>query len=101
LGFIVFRPVTQAEVLGQLHDSPRQFAQSRVPLAGHACQRGAVRDQQARDIGVEGGVGEVVLQLGGGYGDLGIEQCRVQRRDTVADAGRPPAPQPVPDCQVT
>jgi len=89
---MLFRPLAQADILGQFDGGPRQVGDPRVTLADETRQRIAVWGQQAGDVGIEGGVGEVILQLRGGYRDLGIEQCRVQNRDTVAEAGRPPPP---------
>ena len=59
----------------------------------------AVRAQQRLDIGVQGVLGEKVLRGGRQHSQFGVQYRDVEVDDAVADAGRPPAAQPMPQCE--
>ena len=58
-----------------------------------------MRPQHLGHVGVEGVVGEEVLRARGEDRDLRIQQRRVERRDPVSLARRPPPPEPMPERQ--
>lgn len=62
-------------------------------------QRRRMGCQESGNIGIQGVVGEIVLGRRGQHRYLGIEHCPIQRADALAEAGRPPSPEPMTQCQ--